>query len=341
MSLNDIISITITRQTVVPTQEGFGFANFVSPQSTFSPRIKSYADVTEVAADGLLGADAVDFAAKYFGQQIRPSKLYVTKKGGGETYVEALDAAVASNDDWYGLAIDSDLDADILAVAAWTESRIKIFGAKSADAGVYDADDEYDIATQLKDLGYDRTFLFYHQSAATVAVEGAPFGLQLPKLPGSSQWAYKQFSGVTSTSINSSQRSAALAKYANVYTDRNNLNVFENGRMVGGEWIDVIQGIDWLQARMQNNIWNMFVNNEKISYTDDGINLVTNQIREALRTSTTRNILAGDPEFTISAPRASEVSSSDKGNRLLPDISWEATLAGAIIKTTIAGRVLI
>jgi hypothetical protein len=343
MSLNDIIDIVITRQPVVPTAEGFGYANFVSPLSTFTPRIKSYANITEVEADAQLGSDALDFAGRYFGQAVRPQRLYVTKKGGGDTYVQALTAAeeAGSTTDWYGVAIDSDSDADILAVAAWAETRVKIFGAKTADVSVYDPDDEYNILSVLKDLGYDRTFLFYHQDSATENVEGAPFGLQLPKNPGSSNWAYKRFSGVESSSINATQRTQILDRYGNCYTNRNNFNVFENGRMVSGEWIDVIQGIDWLHYRMQNNIWTALVSNEKIPYTDDGISIILNQIREALRTSQIRGIIASAPEFEITSPLASQVSSNDKGNRLLPDITFEATLSGAINKTQIRGRILI
>jgi hypothetical protein len=111
--------------------------------------------------------------------------------------------------------------------------------------------------------------------------------------------------------------------------------------MVSGEWIDVIHGIDWLESRMQNNIWNAYVNNEKIPFTDDGINLIITQIDEALSTSVGRSILAGSPVYTISAPRASEVSATDKGQRTLPDVEFEATLAGAINKTRIRGRVLL
>ncbi len=343
MSLNDIIDITITRQPVVPTAEGFGYANFVSPQSTFTPRIKSYANITEVNADGQIGADAKEFAGRYFGQRIRPSRLYVTKKGGGDTYVQALNAAEAagSTTDWYGLAIASAADADILAVAAWAEARVKLFGAKSADVGIYDPDDEYNVLLTLKDLGYDRTFLFYHQLAASKHVEAAPFGLQLPKNPGSSNWSYKQFTGVDSSPLNDTQRSLVLDRYGNVYTNRNNFNVYENGRQVSGEWTDVIQGIDWLHYRMQTNIFTTLVSNEKIPYTDDGIGLILNQVRNALRTAQIRGIIASAPEFSITAPLASEVSANDKGARLLPDIAFEATLSGAINKTKITGRILL
>lgn len=339
--LNDIVNITITRETVVPTQNGFGFCNFVSPLSTFVPRIKSYANITEVSADTLLGTDAKDFASKYFGQQIRPTKLYVTKKSGGESYTDALDEAVDSDDGWYGTAIASILDADNLAVAEWIEARKKIFCAITNDAGAYDPDDEYDILTQLADLSYDRTFLFYHHQASSVQVHGAPFGLQFPKNPGSTNWSYKRFSGINASSLSSTQRSDLLAKKGNCFTTRNGFNVFENGQMVSGEWIDIIQGIDWLEARMQDNIWSAYVNNEKIPFTDDGITLVVAQIEEALQKGIERGIIAADPPYRISAPRAAEVSKTDKGNRTLPDIEFEATLQGAINKTIIRGRALL
>ena len=43
--------------------------------------------------------------------------------------------------------------------------------------------------------------------------------------------------------------------------------------------------------------------------------------------------------FTLSAPRAADVSSGNKAIRHLPDVTFQATLAGAIHSLTITGRV--
>jgi hypothetical protein len=56
-----------------------------------------------------------------------------------------------------------------------------------------------------------------------------------------------------------------------------------------------------------------------------------------LRRATVLGILAADPAYEITAPDASEVSVADKGNRLLPDMEFTGTYAGAIHKVEIQG----
>ena len=48
----------------------------------------------------------------------------------------------------------------------------------------------------------------------------------------------------------------------------------------------------------------------------------------------------GDEDKTVNAPLASDVDSNDRASRLLPDITFSATLAGAIHKTVIRGTVV-
>ena len=50
-------------------------------------------------------------------------------------------------------------------------------------------------------------------------------------------------------------------------------------------------------------------------------------------------ILAADPAFTVTAPAVADVSAGDKTARTLPDVDFDATLAGAIHKVEISGTV--
>lgn len=338
--ISDIVNVTITRETVMPLGLDFGWVNFVSAAASFTPRIKLYGSNEEVQADSAAGADTKAFANLYFGQEVKPTRLYVTKKT-TDSYVQALDAATLVNDEWYGIAIASVTVSDQLAVAAWAEPRTKILMVRAATSDVIDGDDTDDVASQLQDLGYMRTSLFYHHQAASVFVEAAPLGLQLPKKPGSSQWAYKRFAGVTPSPLTVGERTAALNKNANVYSDRANISVFEQGKMVGGEWIDTVIGIDKLTQDIESRVYGALVNNEKIPYTDDGINIIVNQVEAALRAAVDSGILAANPPPVVTAPLAADVSPTNKGNRILPDIDFKATLAGAIIKAQIVGRILL
>ena len=62
-------------------------------------------------------------------------------------------------------------------------------------------------------------------------------------------------------------------------------------------------------------------------------------VREILDLGITQGILAADPAPTITVLKVADVSQADKANRNLPDITFNATLAGAIHKVTVRGTV--
>jgi hypothetical protein len=47
------------------------------------------------------------------------------------------------------------------------------------------------------------------------------------------------------------------------------------------------------------------------------------------------------PGWTVTAPDVSEISTTDRGNRLLPDLNFNGTLLGAIHNVEINGTVAI
>ena len=109
--------------------------------------------------------------------------------------------------------------------------------------------------------------------------------------------------------------------------------------MPDGDYVDVIRGADWIQARMQEKILFTLVNSDKIPYTNDGIALIEADMREILITARDVNgILAS---FTIDTPDVADISAIDKGNRFLPQMEFEGVLAGAINKTQIRGRLVL
>ncbi len=73
-------------------------------------------------------------------------------------------------------------------------------------------------------------------------------------------------------------------------------------------------------------------------FLDKGIQAVRGEILAQLQQGVSRNFLAGDPEPTCTVPRAADVNQADKGSRTLNDVTFRATLAGAIHKVAIEGE---
>lgn len=254
------------------------------------------------------------------------------------------DAVAASNNDWYGMALTSRATQDILDTADWAEARPKLFGTcSSQDAIINESanDDQTSLAYQLFSAGYTRTFLLWHQDADDDYPECAWFGRCLPLEPGSETWKFKQLATISFSNLSTTQAINAQTKSCNTYQFVGGVNITAEGVVSSGEFIDIIRGVDWLTARIQEFVFFVLVNNNKVPYTDTGIAMIEAEVRRALDLGVTNNFLAADPQYEIEVPRAATVAPADKAARILRDVRFQATLAGAIHFVEIRGVVTV
>lgn len=350
--LDGIIVVNISRETATVSKANFGTIMIISEFATSktSPvfdRYRSYASLTEMSSDGWASSDnPYKIAQKIFSQNPKVPNVLIGRKkpvaeGGGETTTACLNAIQVVYPDWYGLIFDSAVEQDIKDCAAWTETQMKIFGYWSAAAGVIDPSSTTDIAYFLKAAGYDRTFGFYHNNATNGDfVNAASMGEAFPYDPGSQTWAFKTLTGVTAYRLTSSQKNAVLGKNANTYSNIAGISITEQGKMASGEYIDVIRGVDWITSELQTEIYSELVNSRKIPFTDEGVSVITGIVRGVLENAVRKGILASG-SIVLTAPLVKDISSTDKGNRTLPDIKFTAILSGAIQKVIISGTVTV
>ena len=115
------------------------------------------------------------------------------------------------------------------------------------------------------------------------------------------------------------------------------MNVTTFGITASGEYVDITRFIDWLDARIKERIFGVLANNAKVPYTDAGVDLMRGQVLAQLQQGITAGGLAADPAPTVQAPLVADIDPADKANRNLPDITFQATLAGAIHQLEISG----
>jgi hypothetical protein len=165
-------------------------------------------------------------------------------------------------------------------------------------------------------------------------------GRALPEDAGSITYAYKQLGNVSTQVLSTDEQTKLRDKGVNFYNTVAGVNVTRWGTTMGsgGEYMDVINGSDWLAARIQERVYALLIQNDKLPFTDAGIQAVRGEILAQLQQGIARNFIAADPEPTCTVPRASEVAAADKSSRTLNDVTFRATLAGAIHKTTIEGE---
>jgi len=261
-----------------------------------------------------------------------------------QTIAEDLADISEADDTWYGLVYTSRTQADVEAAAAYIETKNKIFLTSSAEADIVDTTvsaDTTTVAAKLRASAYARSGVIYHPDAATIYPEAALFGVILPLDPGSYTGAFKTLTGIAVTVLTETQKTNALAKNCNIYREVGGVNITREGTVAEGEYIDTIIFIDWMQARMIEGIYSVLVNQPKVPYTDAGIAAIEAEITAVLQLGIARGGIAIDPPFSVSVPKAADVSAADKANRELNDVTFQATLSGAIHAVTVQGRVTV
>ena len=348
--IDRIVQVTITRQTTTPSIASFSDAlvaaefltTDVTPNygSTERVRLVGKSEYAVMFASVQVVLDAL---TAFFSQNPSVTQAYVGRKltagEGTETWTEALTAMAADNNAWYGIIAGTRTLADQQLVATYAEANEKLYVAGSNDSNIPDGTG--DIAEYANTNSLDRTAIIYHPDADLSTSDPYPdaawMGKMFPKDPGSATWDLKTLATVPVYELSTGQQDTVLGKNGNYYISVSDVPITQEGTVGSGEYIDIIRGVDWLKARIQQLVFTPLVQLDKVPFTNVGIQVPVGQLRAALREAVAVGLITED--FVVTFPDVSEVSATDKGNRLLPDVEFTATLAGAIHKTQISGVV--
>lgn len=272
-----------------------------------------------------------------------------------ETLLSAVTALADKSNAWYGLyvAANSVADADHIAVAGFIEGtgNSRIYGVTISTTTVLDSTNTTDLASQLKALGYKRTFVQYSGSNAHAAASifGRAFTVDFNGSNTTLTIKFKQEPGVVAEDLTETQAATLKAKNCNVFaTYQNGTAIIQEGVMVNGYFFDEVHGTDWLQNDVQTAIYNLlYTSTTKIPQTDAGINRIVATINSRMVQARTNGLIApgvwtadgfgalnsGDtlPDgFYTYAPPVASQSAADRGARKAPVIQCAIKLAGAV-----------
>lgn len=246
-----------------------------------------------------------------------------------------LAAAAGEDPDFFGFVIDGHGGAEIAAAAAWADSNSRMFLGCSQDTDIVTAGSA-DVASVIKSATRNFAAVFFSRDPAS-APEAALMARQFSRDPGSSSWHMKPITGTIVDNLTATELGLARGKNAITFVSIKGLNRTLDGKAGSGRFLDITHGVEWLKARIGERVYGVEANAEKIDYTDDGIAQIEAEVRAQLADAEGRKFIAAG--WTVTVPKASNVSTADKGNRLLKDVKFNATLAGAIHKVQIDGTV--
>lgn len=260
---------------------------------------------------------------------------------------------------WYGFMLSEKPDDQaqntlITGAAAWAEAQTKLFFARSGNGDITTSVDT-DLLSTLQKKQYLRTALVWHDIDGEFP-EAAWMGRCFTMDPGSETWALKNLPSITPVQLNATQHQNVYKKNGNTY-EQIALNTYligaasdglqaQGGKVVSGEWIDVVRFRDWLTDYIQKSMASLMIRQKKVPYTNGGIALLVNSLRASLRQGQIVGGIAPDevdsegntvPGFIIQYPNAADVPFDQKAQRVL-NMSFTALLAGAIQLVKINGN---
>lgn len=253
-----------------------------------------------------------------------------------ESYEDALINIWDENRSWYAICSDKQDDSTIEEIADWIEGNNKLYFATSSNDTLLNT--TTNIASKLKDKSYNKTAIYYHAIADEHFTSGLVGG-QLPKDAGSITWAFKEVIGATPDDLTTSQINNLILNNVNYYEEVAGRKITSNNAVVvSGEYIDIMRGIHWLEARISENVFLGIVVIDKVPYTQDGINYCVSKMRSVLQLAYEEQAFINE-DYVISTPDILTVPISNKSDRLLDDVSFSAVAQGAIHKVNIVGKI--
>lgn len=260
----------------------------------------------------------------------------------------ALAAIETYSTDWYFIATEDRTSQFVTAMASEIQARRKIFFTASDDVKALQGTElasATDVPAQLAKSKYTRTVCLWHHTASFDYPEMAYIAYGAPYDAGSIAWGNAQLTGVAASlqpanqrPLTSIQKSALDARSCNFIDLDGGVPVVRRGITSGGEWVDIIRGVDWLESDLKTSLRDLLINQKggKITYDDTGITRVRQVIETSLQRAVNRNFLS---TYTVTVPKASQVSLADKKARILKDITFHGILAGAILDVDLKGTV--
>lgn len=247
-----------------------------------------------------------------------------------------LDAVQAEDGDWYGLLIDIEGKATTTAAAAWAEAAEKLYGYETFDANSTDPVATTDTLSSLTTLNYSHSFGCYSHRQTNARFPAAMMGRLFPYDPGTENWAFKSLTGVPAQKLSTAHFNTIDAKRGNVYVKVQGAFMTWQGK-THSTWIDQVRAVDYAQATILIDLYEVFLNALKVPFTDFGGDILYSALSGSLSRMQSTGLLDPTREFSIIIPKAASLTPVQRASRVWPNITFTAYISGAVNKAKING----
>lgn len=317
---------------------GFGVPLILQEFATAPVDYTEVSSPAEIVTAGFDAKSDVYMAAQLlFGQANAPKTIAVCAVA--DDAPTALADAALIGKGWRQLIVVASEDAEDASTVAEISAAVE-----PLDGKLYFANLDTDDATVINASGLRRTVLFYCDATEDVPVPVAALVGETAGLPAGS-FTYKNLvlSGVPAQELTDAEIEAIHKKGGITFVQKAGDNVTSEGKLAGGEYIDVIDCEDYIIQQLTYRTQKLLNNANKVPYDNNGIAMLESVAVDVLQDAYNQGMIAidadGNPDYGIAYALREDTKEADRSNRLYLGGNFHFALAGAIHEVEITGTI--
>lgn len=319
---------------------GFGMPLLLLEYAAEAVEYKVVSGVAEVVTAGFAATSKVYKAARLlFAQQNAPKQIAVCAVTGSA--VEALADVALVGRDWRHLIVIAGETAESPSTPAAISAAVEALDGKMYFACLPTAD-----STGMTVSGVRRTVLFYCNATTEAPV---PVAALVGEVAGraAGTYTYKNLilSGIEAQNLTEAQVEAIHAKGGITFIRKAGDNVTSEGKVAGGEYVDVIDSEDYIVQQMTYRTQKMLNSVDKVPYDNNGIAMLEAVAVDVMQDAYNNGMIAtdaeGNPDYAVEYHLREDSTETDRNNRRYIGGSFHFALAGAVHEVEIVGEITV
>ena len=200
--------------------------------------------------------------------------------------------------------------------------------------------------TAITVSGLRRTVLFYCTPTAEVPVPVAALvGETAGRAAGSFTYKNLILTGVPAQELTDTEIDAIHEKGGMTFLAKAGDNVTSEGKVAGGEYIDIIDSEDYIIQQLAYKTQKVLNNAAKVPYDNNGIALLETVAVDVLQNAYNNGMIVtnedGTPGYSVSYALREDTADTDRANRIYLGGSFSFALTGAIHEVEITGSITV
>lgn len=306
---------------------GFGYPLILVENASTAVAYKEFADITEVASSGYANTtDAYKAAQLMFTQEHRPEKIAIcSTTDGADDWL-----AVANNlaKEWRQLVVINAGDSTattpaVIATAIAAATEKKMYFAN------IDMPTSFSSVTAVTGVAEnDRVVLFYYTPTDDIPCPVAALAGEIGGLtPGSYTVNNLTLVGLEPLELSQTEIDAIHGVKGITFILSAGDGVCSEGIVASGEYIDNVDGNDYIEQNLAYKTQKVFNSNLKVPYTNVGIALLEAAAMEVMQDAVNLGIVE---DFTVSYALREQTTEADRAARKYFGGSVKFSVQGAI-----------